>query len=532
MDDIRAPLTFRSSSISMLLVGFVALLGFVVLVGYVPTLFPVPPDVTSAATALGYNPSVAFFLAAGWSLVTGVVAYALAGAGHDRQRFETGPRAGSVEIGLGTVRPRAVILVAAVVALLYCPPFLARYGPYIEDNILLTVQHRMLGGQRPFVDFEFLYGPLMAYSAHGWTKLFGFSLTSFYGYLATLEVLLFSSLTVLVHLFVRDRAMRWFSLAALGILVFNTLMGPNWSGSRKLLGVAAVVVLCVRPLDIRYAIAAGVLTGLQLAYSHDFGVAALASVTAVYGFLGMHGRDVTAVRRAALTLAVGVGTWFACSSVLAGPGFESYIAEVLYLGRRFSSGEAGFRFRWTVNSLAIFALIGLACAVVGRGLRIGKGRPTARDCLLVGGLAFALVMLKSGLNRSDMWHLDAGILLLVLAFLPRDGRRVFRLDGGVKTVATIIVGAVVTTYAFGLLPTGSFYASGWMGGLGDVVTGVPNTSPASAADRIGAEALLVEPERSHPDTDLLDLSRYLAAPQRRDRPVFFYASTYALGIRI
>lgn len=522
-----------SSARRVLALSALALLGFVVLVGYLPLAFPVSPDVSSVASAHGYSTAAAFRLAVGWALITvwaaRVVARRAGGVPGPPGRAD-GPTG---EPGTGAIDVREILIVAGVVALVYFPPFLARYGPYIEENILLTVQHRMLDGQRPYVDFEFLYGPLMAYSAHAWALLFGFSLTSFYAYVAALEVLLFAALVLVLQLLVRDRKLRWLALGVLGALLFNTLIGPNWSGSRRLFGILAVVVVCLRPLDLRHAAAAGVLAGLQTAYSHDVGAAALAAVGSVYAFLLVRRRRVAVAGAGALAVGLALATWLGCAAALTGGGFDSYLSEILYLGRRFSAGEAGFRLRWTLNSVALFGLLSLACVVVGRGLaRDRRSSATSRDLLLVAGLVFALVSLKSGLNRSDLFHLDAGIVVLALAVLCDGGRRLFHLRGAVGTAARGLAGVVAATYLFGLLPTGSYFLSGWARGLRDVVAATPTSNPRTAAARLGTRAPLLEPERSHPDPDLLDLARYLAAPERVDRPVFFYATTFSLGIRI
>lgn len=520
----------RSAARRVLVLSALALLGFVVLVGYLPLAFPVPADVSSAASVQGYSTAAAFRLAVGWALITVWAARAVSRRSGPSAARPAGP---GDEPGIGTVDVREILLVAAVVALVYFPPFLARYGPYIEENILLTVQHRMLDGQRPYVDFEFLYGPLMAYSAYAWALLFGFSLASFYAYVATLEVLLFAAVVIVLQLLVRDRKVRWLALGVLGALLFNTLIGPNWSGSRRLLGILAVVVVCLRPLDLRHAAAAGVLAGLQAAYSHDVGAAAVAAVGAVYALLLVRGRGAGAARAGALAGGLALASWLGCAAALTGGGFDSYLSEMLYLGRRFSAGEAGFRFRWTVNSVALFGLVSLACVVVGRGLaRDRRSAATSRDLLLVGGLVFALVSLKSGLNRSDLFHLDAGVVLLVLAVLPGGGRRLFRLPGKVGPAARGLAGLLAATYLFGLLPTGSFFLSGWARGLRDVAASRPTSDSRTAAARLGTRAPLLEPERSHPDPELLDLARYLAAAERVDRPVFFYATTFSLGIRI
>jgi hypothetical protein len=48
--------------------------------------------------------------------------------------------------------------------------------------------------------------------------------------------------------------------------------------------------------------------------------------------------------------------------------FTAYLKAAWYVVNRFSSGEAGFPFYWTVNSLVAFALLSLCCVTAGRGL--------------------------------------------------------------------------------------------------------------------------------------------------------------------
>lgn len=519
-----------------LVAGFTFFLGYVLLLVTVPYWVPLAPDVASAAAVEGYNNNIAFLAMAGWSAV-GVLLFALGGvagwfgseAAPEERRAADSPhpftRRHAVEL----------LLVFIGVCLLYFPFFLARYGPFTEEQVFLTALHRMMGGQKPYVNFEFLYSPLMLYLAYGWTRLFGYSLTSYYAYMALLEAVPYTLLlAVLQRVFPQPRQ-RYLAFLLISSFLLNVLLAPNQNGLRKLIAIFGLLLIAERPDSWRRVLPGGLLLGLQLAYSHDYGLAGVAAMLALYGWLFLrswHGRY--------LLYALGAGAaagvvWVGLTLLVMGGDFPAYLTETLYLLGRFGAGEAGFRFYWTANGLALFALLALAGTLVGSGLfRQRKVAVTAGDALLFTAVVYALVALKSGLNRSDLWHLDPGFLLLLVAFVWPWPRRVFAVGPWGQRLAVGLLLLAGTTYLFGLLPNGSHVARGWWRGLVD--TAVAPIPPGAALDiPIGCcltRAPTIELERSHPRPEILQLADYLAQPDRANAPVLFYGDLWSLGVNI
>lgn len=506
-----------------LVLGLACFAALVPLLVVMPREFPVASGVISAATVEGYNTQAAYAIAAVWLLVTTLAAAVLNVRRVRRLHLELDPSpTAAPQRALPWLGMLAVFL---LVVLAYFPPFLAQGGPFIEDQIHLTALHRMLGGQRPYVDFEFLYGPLMLYPAWAWTQLFGYTPLAFYGYVALIEGLVYAALFGIVWLLVPDRRWRTFAFLILAGLFFNALVGPNWSASRRIFGLLGLVVVAHAPLRVWAVAGAAALLGLQLAYSHDVGVAALAAAGAVYAVLLVTRGE--RMRTAAAGLAVAAGAavvWYAVSLGLLRDGFGDYIAEAADLTARFSAGEAGLRFYWTVNSLAVFGAFIFAGVVIGAGLTRNSGvRPGRADLLLAGAFVYGLVALKSGLNRADVWHLDAAIIPLALALLVPAGRR-FDYGDRARVFAAALLGVVSVTYAFGVLPSASLLASGWVRGAQAVLSGDDSQRvdiPQTAAPMIGAG-------RFNPGSPAYRLATLFAQPQWRDRHVLFYSDTWPL----
>lgn len=494
---------------------------------WLPYLVPVQPDVVSTAALVGYNNSVAFMLTVAWVLLIVTVFAARGFATTERNVTGTGHivasgvktsarwTGGWIDIGFWVVASLIV----------YFPLFLARGGPFIEDHIILNALHRMEGGQQPYVDFEFLYGPLMIRLPRLWMQVFGFSLPSFYAYVALIEASFYGALAAVIYRWLPDRKVRWMAMVLVAAFAANVLVGPNWSASRRLLGIVALVVAAAGPRSLAMALIAGVLAGLQAAYSHDFGAATVAGLMCIYGLLAVRGDVREALSKGTLACVVALLVWFmAAVGSLGMDGFGAYISEVVFLSSRFSAGEAGFRFYWTINSLAIFAMIGCASVALGLGVANREERPAFGDFLLAGGLAFAMVGMKSGLNRADMFHLNAPLIALVLGLLFVNHRTLFRLPVWGERLATTAVAVTALTYAFGLLPAASYLAQGWLRGLEVTLSQKPVLELP-----FETRAPIIETWRADPNPEILDLAEYLADPGRRSRPVLFYASAWALG---
>jgi hypothetical protein len=522
----------QASTSRLTTLGALFFLGYIPLLISVPRWFPVDSTIASAAAAEGYNNSVAYYVTVLWTII-GVGAIAVLTHIKSIQPAASNQNL-QPELDPGLVRRRIhlkeIALVLAGVLFLYFPVFLAKYGPYVEDLEFLNALHRMQIGHQPYVDFEFPYGPLMLYPAFLWTKLFGYSMVNYYGYLALLEALVYVVLVIMVQIYVPQTYRRWIIIAIIGCFLFNDLLGLNYNSVRRFLPVVILMLLTSRPLDRRIIALAAVMLGLQMAYSYEFGIASIAAVIAMYALLIVKDADLKKyVPAISLTAVFSAASWFVCTLLLTREGFLRYIAETWYLSQRFAAGEQSFTFYWTANSLMVFALIALAAVIVGRGIaQIRRKSVHSGDRLLFCGLIYALVGLRSGLNRADFWHLDPVIIVLVVAFLLPSGKELLAYSKRSQTLANVAIVIIALTYVLGLVPTGSYFITGWLNGLRDTLA----PQPASTQPALNTRAPSVESERSHPDPDVVRLGAYLAQPAQAERPVLFYGDTWALDVGV
>jgi hypothetical protein len=511
-----------------------SLIAFAFYAGFVPLLVFVPrwlrPDVTglTPAAADGYDSNGAYVSALAWS-VLGMIVFA---ARHRRARAGASLPAPQARHAAPATGPAGrwsrwieILVVFAVFAAAYFPLFLARYAPYSEDQFFFATLHRMECGQVPYRDFAFLYGPLMIYPAWAWTQVFGFSMVSYFAYLAILEGVQFAVLIGVLQVVVPVRRHRYAVFLLLLPFLFDTLLGLNWNGTRRLLGVFVVLLACLRPYERVAQIGVAGLGGLHLAYSHEYALGGILGVLGMYALSFLRGEGWRAVRAAA---SIGIGSIVVWASVvwsLLGSAFESYIEYAREVAGKMAGGHANFTFLWTANSLALFGLLALACIIAGRGALQERGRALeSGDRLLVCGLLNTLVVLKSGLGRCDLWHMDAAFLVLLVAFLLPLPAPILGRSRGEHRIACALVVVSSLTYLIGIAPTGSHYAAGYVRGSLDVVSGTEPT-PAGGSTR----SHCLEFERTHPRPQVVALGEFLAREDLARRPVFFFGGTWHLG---
>lgn len=493
--------------------------------GWLPYTIDPPENVASAAALAGYHNGAAHAIAAALCLA----GLALAAWLEARRREAGAPAAGAdtSPAAVGRIRAVELAVVFGCVVLAYWPWFLARYGPYIEDSYFLTALHRMHAGQVPYRDFESLYGPLMLYGPHAWTGVFGYSMVAYYGLVALLEASLFGALLMFLQRALPDRRARWIAFALAGSFFVDTLLGMSTNGWRRFVPLLAVLCVAARPLAWRTVAVAGALCGGLLAYSHDYGVIALAAMGSVYGLTLVWERRLRAALPGLALLGVALMVWLGISFLLLGQVVPTYFENAVYGASRFAA-EASFPFYWTVHSAATFAFLALGVVIAGRGL--GRGRDVSLasgDRLFVAAVVWALIGLKSGLNRADMWHLAPPLQALVFAFLLPWPRRRVVVSRGERRAALALMGIMAVTYLAALAPSGSYLAQGWMGGARDGWSG--ESPPASPAV---TRAPSLEIERTHPSPHILALGGFLAEPARHHRRVLLFGRLWGLDKQI
>lgn len=494
--------------------------GFVLLLVTVPRWIPPQSSGLSAAAADGYNTDAAFWAVLAWSLV-GILFF----ANRHRRTAPQDTLPPPAPAGPGRTQWLEILVVFALFAGAYFPPFLARHAPFSEDQYFLTVLQRMHCGQVPYRDFAFLYGPLMIYPVWGWAQVFGYSMTSYFAYLATFEGAQFALLVAVLQRVLPDRRSRYVVLLVVLPFLLDTLLGFNWNAMRRMIPVFVALLVSLRPYDRLALGSAAAVLGLHLAYSHDYAFGALAAVLGMYGLSFLRGDGWRAVRAGALVACGSALVWLAVAWLLLGVDLVAYIEHAREVVRKMSAGHANFTFYWTANSLALFGLLALACMAMGRGLLQPRSQPLATgDRMLAVALGYAIVVLKSGLNRCDLWHLDAAFLVLIFAFLIPLPTALFRLHGGEPRIAFALVVACSLTYVIGIAPTGSHYAIRYLKGFVDVVA-TRESEPRDVATR----TVCLELERSEPRPHLVAMARLLARDDLASRPVYFYCRAWHLA---
>ncbi|MDI3337224.1 hypothetical protein QKW60_12465 [Defluviimonas aestuarii] len=499
----------------------VGLAGYVVSLGLLPRLIQANPttEVVSAALALGYNAPLAYSVALIWSL-TVITAAAFWG--------RTASAVPEESPGCGRLVAWELLAVFALFFLAYFPLFLARYAPLTEDHGFITALFRMACGQVPFRDFEFLYGPAMIYSLWWWGQAFGVSVTSYFSFLAVQEAVQFTLLMAVLQLAIADRRRRYLVFLLLLPFLFDTLLGVNWSALRRLVAVFALLMAALRPFDLRMNLAVAVLIGLYATYSHEYAAAALFGIGLIYAAL-LFGPD----RRRALVsgpiIALGaLAVWAAGIFAMLGSDWPYYVETMKRVVSVMSQGHVSFSYYWTLNSLALFSLLVLACLAVGCGLTRLRHGPSMGDLFLIGALGFALVALKSGLTRADHWHLGAAFTPLFFAFLLPLGRRTVSVSLQARKAAVILIAIAGLSYLPGIYSSGKRYARAYIRGAEDMLRGV-QLAEFRPGDFRGLSA---EAEHSRPDAKLTAIGRYLADPARMDRPVLYYGTAWIVAPRI
>lgn len=414
-----------------------------------------------------------------------------------------------------------VLVIFAVLLFLLFPPALARYGPFIEEGIHLSSIHRMLYGDVPYVDFVSLYGPLMLYPVLLWTEVFGFTLISFYSYVFVLEFLTALTVFLIIQTYVRNVWLRFLILGLLASILFNIMLGPNQNSLRRIAGLVLLLSVSHRPLLRPLWVLHGACVGLLLCYSQEFGVATAAGITAIYLMIAIKQKSAQAILGLFVIGGVSAVSWVGSAWLMLGPDTLTYYQEIIHLAQRYSAGEAAFPVILNVTTVAVLILLFLGVWQSGYALATPWTRPaSAGDLIFVGGTAFALVMLKSGFNRADQWHLYPVVIVIIFAFvlpIPARNSPVFP-KARYLAIATVIILAGAMTY--GNYPHGSYvFRQNLKNGYKDILAGVPVPGDAGMVRRATTF------QNSHPVPDFITLRDFLMAPEQEGRPVFTYGDS-------
>lgn len=499
------------------------LVGYIVLVAWLPTVVPTDSGQPNVASQAGFNIAVAYLTIGFWS-VAGFIYFS-------RRPASMAPTGDTIAPSLTDhcmpgwqmLAERCVPALAAMA--LYAPPLLARYGPFIEDSYFINVLWRMQCGEIPYRDFEFLYGPLMVYPAAYWVGQLGYSLQNYYWLLCVLQGAVFFLIMALCQRFIQSTWQRYAVFLLLSALILDTILGLNYIGWRILFTLLAMLIAAAHPGQSRYSLLAGILVGIQIAYSYEYGLVALVALGMVYFAVWLNSPTRNALLQGLLFIACSLATAllliFAFTGAATGAFFSSTLAALDYAGE---TGIGNFRFYWTLNSIALFGVLSVAVIAVGSGLGQIRQQPMSTgDRLLLAALLFALGALRMAIQRADIWHLSLPFFALAAILLWRQPTRLFVLNPGLRNIAMVCLLIAAGTRLVGLLPTGSYFVAGVAQGARDVATGTPAVALQST------RGYSIHSERSQKDPSLIDLAEYLASPGRASRPVLFYSNLWELA---
>jgi hypothetical protein len=522
----RGPTGFRTSFPHA--IAFAAcLLALLIALPTVSTLVTAGTQIEGAAGTAGYDPSAVYVaLVVLAALTLGLFAVLPQGTRPD----EITRGAGAPEAAAAAAWPTRghaveLFIVAALAMIAYFPPFLAKYGTYLEDSYFLTVLHRMQFGQQPYADFEFQYGPLMIMPAYWWTQIFGYSMQAYYWFLAALEAIQYALLMLMLQLFIKQRSIRLGAFVLLVGLLFNDNLGLSWNGLRRFLPVFILTLFALRGGTVRGLAAVSILLGLLGAYSPEYGAACGIAIAAGFAAIYVNRPRQDVILRGLGVFAGAAAVWGVACLVTTGMAFPEYVRATAALVRQRAGGEAAFPFHWSLNSLAVFSLLLVSCAAVGRGLsRWREADIQDGDLLILCGLVYALIGMKSGLARSDMYHLVAPMLGLAVAYVLPVRRALIPVGRATRRAAIVLVGVIWITYVPGMSGIGLAYLKGWTQGARDTLIGTVS-GRISQAEMPGPS---IELERSHPRDYLLSLGAHLTTKMHDKQMLLYYGNAWGL----
>lgn len=501
----------------------VAFAGYGIAMGVLPWWLPPPSDLPNVASLLGYNTSVAYAAVLVWTVIVALLALAFWRVAPERDtQAARHPSAGRLWT------ERALVALGVLVA--YWPAALARFGDHIEDSYFLASLWRMACGQRPYADFEFLYGPLMLWPTWGLQQVAGYSMVSYYAVYTLSQLVVFLGIVLLLQRYIPHGGRRFLAFLALVPFAFDVLLGLNWIALRYALAVPVILIVAGQPRSCRAAVAAGLLIAVMFGYSWEYALAALFAGLGIQvaALLNARAADdrIAALRAgllsAAMLIAVSLSVGAAVLATTSGVGLVDYLASVRQVATFAADRGLGqFAFYWTPHAAALFALLALVVLALGGGARrIGSVPAAVGDYDLVGGAVFAAAALKIGLQRADYLHMAVPFVPLIVMLLIARPRLLAGMTRPVRQLVGVAIAVAAVSQLVGNYPLGRWVMLSNLRGLAHIVEGRPTVGP------LAARGYSIEAERSEVEDDVAMLAARLAEPDLASAPVLFYSSLW------
>jgi hypothetical protein len=366
-----------------------------------PYQFPPETPILSASSIAGFNNSIAYLC-----FVVALPALAVLAAGE---------LAGdsSVKI-LGNSealfrRPDAfVIAVLAAHAALFGSLYLWKHGfVFAEALYFQETAYRLAAGAKPFVDFNFFYGPALLYPTAFLARYVGLPAAYALYYVVCYLFGLYLLFILLAALIDDRRWVRtWFAFFAFGF--FNPITGLNYTFARFLLPPIALLAAwrCLQTPSVRRISSAACLLALAILCSPDIGV-----VTALgIGVLGTSrlvgdwqaGRSITPTA-AVLTVILLGGLAMAGAASLLIDGTSQPALAYLTPIVTFSAGAWSTPIDPSAPMLALLAFSVLVAAILWSTWR---AHPFSATASLMAGYAVMFVLMERAIfGKADVEHI-------------------------------------------------------------------------------------------------------------------------------
>ncbi len=288
-----------------------------------------------------------------------------------------------------------------------------------DEGLMLQAAHRIAGGQVPYRDFLWAYGPAQPFLLGGLFKLFGVSLVQW----RIVRVLSDAAVALLVYAFVRREASPRLALAGwFGAACFMAEpRSANPFPLALLAALAALYAVTGADADRWVVVRAGLLTAVAAAFRLDFGIYAAAGVLVALAW-GRRWRDASVYAGSAIGLTLLVYFPFLIAigpadlyQALIGTSLHDKDYWTLPFPIDYHGGLSGLRDVKDLLDFYVPVLLaaGLAVATVAGVLHLERTRrltPVWPALGVLGACFFAYM-----LSRNDEFH--AQPLLVLLAIL-------------------------------------------------------------------------------------------------------------------
>lgn len=365
----------------------------------VPYWFPSKSALLSASALAGFNNGLAYNL---YVPVLGLLGFLLARLVRDPRAFA--PAAANQP--LFHAPPLALLLLIAAHVALFVALYLQR-GAFVFAEALYfeDAAYRLNAGQRPFVDFNFFYGPLFVFPTAVLGRLMGIPLAYALFYVAAYVAGVYLLYVVIAHMVqARRAAVAWTTL--LSIAFFNPITGLNYTFGRFLFPIVSLFAIwqCSVAFTVGRWTASVVVMTLAILCSPDIAAVTVVGAGVLIVLTGLKGLpegrlDVPARLVAIPFVALGASAL----PLLALDGSAAAVVAYLKPIATFSGGGWSTPIDPSVPMLSALGVTVLAAAVLAAAW---MGADSAALRPLVAALAVTIVLMERAIfGKADVLHI-------------------------------------------------------------------------------------------------------------------------------